>query len=83
MQLPLFRRSIVLALFLSALSYNHLQAQQGKVPEPMPMKAEMTEFWEPQPKVVTPGAVPSNMVVPPPSDAIILFDGKDLSKWKG
>jgi len=31
----------------------------------------------PHPKVVTPGSVPGA----PPSDAIVLFDGKDLSKW--
>jgi hypothetical protein len=31
-----------------------------------------------EPKVVTPGTNGS-----PPSDAIILFDGKDLSKWEG
>lgn len=31
----------------------------------------------PQPKAVTPGAAPGA----PPSDAIVLFDGKDLSKW--
>jgi len=31
----------------------------------------------PAPKVVTPGETPSD----PPSDAIILFDGKDLSQW--
>ncbi|NQV31094.1 MAG: DUF1080 domain-containing protein [Phycisphaeraceae bacterium] len=31
-----------------------------------------------QPSVVTPGDRPSD----PPSDAIILFDGKDLSKWQ-
>jgi hypothetical protein len=33
----------------------------------------------PHPAVVTPGAQPGQ----PPSDAIILFDGKDLSKWTG
>lgn len=38
---------------------------------------ESTEVWEPQPKVVTPGATPSD----PPSDAIVLFDGRDLSQW--
>jgi hypothetical protein len=32
----------------------------------------------PQPAVVTPGETVS---IPPPSDAIVLFDGKDLSKW--
>jgi len=31
----------------------------------------------PRPRVVTPGSAPGA----PPSDAIILFDGKDLSKW--
>jgi hypothetical protein len=31
----------------------------------------------PKPRVVTPGAKPGD----PPSDAIVLFDGKDLSKW--
>jgi hypothetical protein len=31
----------------------------------------------PEPAVVTPGKVDSE----PPSDAIVLFDGKDLSKW--
>ena len=33
----------------------------------------------PEPKVVTPGKTDSA----PPSDAIVLFDGKDLSKWNG
>ena len=44
---------------------------------PMEMKPEMTEVWEPQVGVVTPGKTASDA----PSDAIILFDGKSLSKW--
>lgn len=32
----------------------------------------------PHPPIVTPGAKPGD----PPSDAIVLFDGKDLSKWR-
>lgn len=40
-------------------------------------KPEDTEIWEPVPKVVTPGAT----CAAPPSDAIILFDGKDLNEW--
>src|SRR4030095_11576687 len=32
----------------------------------------------PHPRVITPGATPGAA----PSDAIILFDGKDLSKWQ-
>jgi hypothetical protein len=53
----------------------------AQVPTPPPMRPEMTEFWDPEVKVVTPGS-PANTLVAPPSDAIILFDGKDLSKWK-
>jgi hypothetical protein len=34
----------------------------------------------PQPPVVTPG--PAGAAVPAPSDAVVLFDGKDLSKWR-
>jgi hypothetical protein len=47
------------------------------------MKAEMTEFWEPVPKVVTPGKITTDGMITAPSDAVVLFDGKDLSKWKG
>jgi len=44
--------------------------------QPMEMKPEMTEIWEPEVPVVTPGRT----AVDAPSDAIILFDGNDLSK---
>lgn len=35
------------------------------------------EIWEPVPRVVTPGVGTA-----PPSDAIVLFDGTDLSQWQ-
>lgn len=38
---------------------------------------ETTEIWEPQPRIITPGANPWDA----PSDAVILFDGKDLTGW--
>ena len=40
-------------------------------------KPEDTEVWSPVPKVVTPGA--NNTASP--SDAIVLFDGKNLDEW--
>jgi hypothetical protein len=41
------------------------------------MKPSDTEQWEPKPPVVTPGVAAGA----PPSDAIVLFDGTDLSQW--
>src|ERR1700758_268757 len=40
-------------------------------------KPEDTEIWDPIPKVVTPGTHLGDA----PSDAIILFDGKNLDQW--
>ncbi len=48
----------------------------------MPMKPAMTEVWEPMIPVVTPGEKSNDGFVGAPSDAIILFDGKDLSAWE-
>ncbi|MEN6323234.1 MAG: DUF1080 domain-containing protein [Proteiniphilum sp.] len=55
-------------------------AQEKKSPEQVPMQPPMTETWQPKPPVVTPGKSPEK-VVSAPSDAIILFDGTDLSQW--
>lgn len=38
---------------------------------------KLTEVWEPVPRVITPG-----LGAAPPSDAIVLFSGKDLSEWE-
>lgn len=39
---------------------------------------DATRVWGPVPKIVTPGTSNSNA----PSDAIILFDGKNLNEWR-
>jgi len=59
--------SSVLLLGLTTLAY----AQQSGKPED-------TEVYAPVPPVVTPGPVVASS---PPSDALVLFDGHDLSQW--
>ena len=71
----MMNRILVSALLVSCVTGGAL-AQKG----PAPMKPEMTEYWEPVPEIVDPG--PYLGKVAPPSDAIVLFDGKDLSEWK-
>ena len=59
---------VLLCLMVIALS---TQAQKRPTLEP-----KLTEVWEPVPAKVTPGENNSA-----PSDAIVLFDGKDLNEW--
>lgn len=67
------RISSAAALALLALApIPALTQQQQARPRP-----EDTEVWTPVPKVVTPGATNDA----PPSDAIVLFGGRDLSEW--
>src|ERR1051326_1758386 len=64
------RTQALTAAFLIALS-TAVFAQQPTA------KPEDTEVWTPEPKVVTPGTT----CTAAPSDAIILFDGKNLDEW--
>jgi hypothetical protein len=50
--------------------------QQGTAAGAAP-KHQDTEVWEPVPPIVTPGASSAAA----PSDAVILFDGKNLDEW--
>jgi Domain of Unknown Function (DUF1080) len=66
MSLTIARRVLACtALLLTSVAYAQ-ERVPGQVPNPTK-----------EPAVVTPGATPGA----PPSDAIVLFDGKDLSKW--
>jgi len=71
------KRIITLAAMLFACAALSAQ-EQKEYPKPEPMTPGMTEFWQPQPAVVTPGNIATNTA---PSDALVLFDGKDLSMW--
>jgi hypothetical protein len=67
---PLFSKRILI-LFLALLSMNGLlQAQEGD--------HTLTEVYTPVPKIVTPGKTDAQ----PPSDALVLFDGKNLDQWR-
>lgn len=62
-----------ISLFVSVLFFFSLLNCTGQEE----IDPKLTEVWEPVPEIVTPGNGTQ-----PPSDAIILFDGSDLSKWK-
>jgi hypothetical protein len=65
------QKMVFLFLLISvALSPRFSYGQQGD--------PKQTEVWEPVPKVVTPG----DKLGDPPTDAIILFGGKDLDQWR-
>ena len=76
MKKPIAKNAAFVAVALGLFAFSNSQAQS--VPKPPKMVPEMTEFWEPEVRVVTPGAENATA----PSDAIILFNGKDLSQWK-
>jgi hypothetical protein len=67
-----FSKPLVFASMLAVAA--PLFAQEPAAPKPKP---EETEVWTPVPKIVTPGATDAA----PPSDAIVLFDGKNLDEW--
>ena len=72
-------KKILLSLAALSVAFGVSAQQTKEYPKPEAMRPAMTEFWTPQPKVVTPGDIKTNSA---PSDAIVLFDGKDLSAWK-
>jgi hypothetical protein len=68
-----------LVLFLSTLIISfYLTAQQPNW-DSLIKEAAKTEIYAPVPRVVTPGVSPQDA----PSDAIILFNGKNLDAWYG
>ncbi len=82
--------------FLSAIRFassitiictgSYSMAAQGYTDTPLipGQKWHVHDSTRPQPAVIEPGTFSSQeQAGKPPSDAIILFDGKDLSKWYG
>jgi hypothetical protein len=67
--------SLAALLAVAAPLFGQTPAATDTQPAPKP---EDTEIWEPVPKVVTPGPM---VEAAPPSDAIVLFDGKNMDEW--
>ncbi|MDF9830074.1 DUF1080 domain-containing protein [Parabacteroides sp. PF5-6] len=64
---------------LASLFFVSVSAQEKEYPKPERMTPGMSEFWTPQPPIVTPGV---DYTIAPPSDAIVLFDGTNLDAWQ-
>jgi hypothetical protein len=73
MKLPFWIVLFSILIFLGGV-YSNGQTAKQKVE-----KWKVHDPERPMPPVVDPG--PSGKPVPAPSDAVILFDGKDLSQW--
>jgi hypothetical protein len=58
--------------------YRNISIRPLTQDDDMPPPPKATEVWFPVPAKVTPGATPGA----PPSDAIILFDGRNLDAWQ-
>src|ERR1041385_6808574 len=90
-------RIATVAIVIGSLLSLSALAQRGGAGQGTPVRGPNGEVWgftdtafnpntrwrihdpeRPQPAAVTPGETVS---VPAPSDAIVLFDGKELSKW--
>ncbi len=78
------KKLLIFSLVFLFCAFSTLKAQQTttsatkKYPEPEKMIPGMTEIWEPEVKIIHPGATDSDA----PSDAIVLFNGGDInSEW--
>jgi hypothetical protein len=69
---PSAKRAFVLAAFGFLASVSVVRAQADSLDD-----HKLTEIYSPVPPVVTPGAQAGDA----PSDAVILFDGKNLDSW--
>src|SRR6266478_1791420 len=82
--LPVLKKFLALSFLITILA----QTTSAQTPEELAArakqdkenaeKAKATEIYSPMPKVVTPGKTDAE----PPSDAIVLFDGKNLNLWR-
>jgi hypothetical protein len=76
------KKIMIFAMVMFTCTYLFGQAPQATIPAaPKPQESNrmtpgMTEIWDPEVKIIQPGATNSDA----PSDAIVLFNGTDISK---
>lgn len=71
-------KKTTLTIFLTLTAVGFAFAQL----EPSKQTPQSSEIWEPVPPVVTPGMFSANTAgTTPPSDAVVLFDGKNTDQW--
>ena len=66
------QRFLLICLILLSVYSVQVQAQPLRQGDP-----KLTEVWEPEPKVITPGKTAADA----PSDAIVLFNGQTADAW--
>jgi hypothetical protein len=67
-------RKFLLVILGGICLFPLMHLAQGQQPQGDP---KLTEVWQPVPPLVTPGLGNA-----PPSDAVVLFAGNDLSQWQ-
>ncbi len=76
-----FKSVVIFLGFCVAVPQGAASQNVKEYPQPPQMTPQMTEFWTPQPTVVTPA--PYRDATPAPSDAIVLLgESTDLSSWQ-
>ena len=74
----LFTMCVIATFIFAQQAQQQGQQQQAQQPRPPAWNPASTEWYTPAPPKIQPAKVAGQ----PPADAIILFDGKDLSKWE-
>jgi len=77
MKLVVFLASLLLASLAAMPAFSFAQSTVTQPQSASAPKPEDTEVWSPEPAIVTPGATCGAA----PSDAILLFAGKNLDEW--
>jgi hypothetical protein len=76
-----FSRTTALAVASASLLTAIFASTSPAQDKPARPKPEDTEVWKPEPPVVTPGPATEQPTALPPSDAVVLFDGKNVDQW--